>query len=85
MIAYIPHTDYTLRLVLLDDVIDPRLLRRREILDAFDGDPLTKEQAHELFCELGEIEASLQGDPAEIVDGVSSPKWFAGVPEADGL
>lgn len=67
MNAHIPHTDYTKRIVLIDTLqtVDPRLQRRRVILDSFDSDPLTKEQAHELYTELAEIEVSLQSEPAE--------------------
>lgn len=56
------------RIVLIDTLqtVDPRLIRRRQILDSFNDDPLTKDQAHKLFIELDEIEDSLQGDTAEL-------------------
>lgn len=73
MTAFIPFTpqvktqDLTKRIVMIDttQTIDPRLVRRRVILDSFTDDPLTKEQAHELYNELAEIETSLQSNPAE--------------------
>lgn len=66
----VQHQDLTKRIVLIDttQTVDPRLIRRRVILDSFDSDPLTKEQTYELYTELAEIESSLQYHPANEPD-----------------
>ena len=56
---------------------DPRIARQNDIMATFENEPVGKENADAMIDELAEIEASLQANPAEIVDGVSSPEWYA--------
>lgn len=54
---------------------DPRITRRESILAAFQDEPLTMEEAMELYNELAEIDQALQFHPSDTCQAYVSAAW----------
>lgn len=54
---------------------DPRIAQRESILAILRDEPVTKEQAHEYFEQLAEIDADLQIHPSDTCNDYVDARW----------